>query len=193
MGQHRARQAKVRTESPQLQLERFISKYSPEVAAEGRAALAKLRRLAPGAVELVYDNFNWLVVGFCPSERASDAVFSLVFTPRWLALCFLQNGPKLSDPNGLLRGSGKRVRNVRLESARELDNPAVRSLITGLLRARGFGLTIPVSGASSSGRSRPSNVLDVRREARSSTTEGRHSLRRTVVEGRLVARRPTCP
>jgi hypothetical protein len=133
----------VTAKSPQSQLDGFISRYSPVVAAEGRAALAKMRRLVPGAVELVYDNYNWLVVGFCPSERASDAVLSLVFTPRWITLCFLQKGPELSDPNGLLRGSGKRVRNVRLESAKDLDKPAVRSLIKeALVRAR-----VPIDGA----------------------------------------------
>ena len=116
-------------EAAPRRLEGFISKYSPKVAAQGRAALAKLRRLVPGAVELVYDNYNWLVVGFCPSERASDAVLSLVFTPRWITLCFLQNGPLLQAPDGLLRGTGKKVRNVKLESASDLDKPAVRSLI----------------------------------------------------------------
>ncbi len=115
--------------SPRKQLEGFIRKYSPAVAAEGRAALASLRRLVPGATELVYDNYNWLVVGFCPSERASEGVFSLVFTPRWITLCFLQNGPALRDPGKLLRGSGKRVRSVRLASAKDLDKPALRSLI----------------------------------------------------------------
>jgi hypothetical protein len=123
--------------SPQSQLDAFISRYSPEVAADGRAALAKLRRLVPGAVELVYDNYNWLVVGFCPSERASDAVLSLVFAPRWITLCFLQNGPELPDPHRLLRGSGKRVRNVRLESANDLDKPAVQSLIAEALTRAG--------------------------------------------------------
>ena len=135
------------TKSPQAQLEGFIAKYSPGVAREGRAALTKMRRLVPGAVELVYDNYNWLVVGFCPSERASDGVFSLVFTPRWITLCFLQNGPALSDPTGLLRGSGTRVRNVRLASAKDLEKPAVLSLIAeALARAR-----VPIDGA---GRSR---------------------------------------
>lgn len=133
LSQRKSTPVKSATKSPRLQLAGFISKYSPEVAREGRSALAKLRRLAPGAVELVYDNFNWLVVGFCPSERASYAVLSLVFTPRWITLCFLQNGPKLPDPDGLLRGSGKRVRNIRLESAKDLDKPAVRSLINEAL------------------------------------------------------------
>jgi hypothetical protein len=142
LARRKAATAKVATTSSRKQLEGFISKYSPEVAAEGRAALAKLRHLVPGAVEMVYDNYNWLVVGFCPSERASEAVLSLVFTPRWLTLCFLQNGPGLSDPHGLLRGSGKRVRNVRLESAADLDKAEVQSLIAeALARA-----SVPIDG-----------------------------------------------
>jgi hypothetical protein len=120
--------------TPRAQLDTFIDKYSPELAREGRAALRRLRRMVPGAVELVYDNYNWLVVGFGPSERASDAVFSLVFAPRWLALCFLQDAPALPDPHRLLRGSGKVVRNVRLPSARDLDTPPVRALIAAALK-----------------------------------------------------------
>ena len=58
-----------------------MAKYLPEIAAEGRLALAKMRRLVPGAVELVYDNYNGLVIGFCPGERASEGVFSLVLFP----------------------------------------------------------------------------------------------------------------
>jgi hypothetical protein len=116
------------------QLEGFISRYSPEVAREGRAALGKLRRLIPGAVELVYDNYNGLVVGFGPTDRASDAVISLLFVPRWLTLCFLQNGPDLPDPKGLLRGAGKVVRNLRLASAADLDLAPVRALIREALK-----------------------------------------------------------
>ncbi len=99
--------------------------------------MARLRRQVPGAVELVYDNYNALVIGFGPSERASEAVLSLALMPRWVTLCFLQGGPKLPDPNGLLRGSGTTVRNVRLASAADLDTPAIRTLIgTALERAK---------------------------------------------------------
>jgi hypothetical protein len=132
------------TQSPGEQLDRFISKYAPSVAKEGRQALAKMRRLVPGAVELVYDNYNWLVVGFCPSERASEAVLSIVFAPRWITVCFLQNGPDLPDPEGLLRGTGKQVRNVRLESAKDLDKPAIRALVAAALAQA--DVPIPPSG-----------------------------------------------
>jgi hypothetical protein len=128
--------------SAESQLEGFIAKYTPEVAGEGRRALAKLRRLVPGAVELVYDNYNGLVVGFGPSERASEAVVSLLFVPRWVTLCFLQNAPALPDPKGLLRGSGTTVRSIRLSSARDLDRPEIRALL-GAALARA---SVPIDG-----------------------------------------------
>ncbi len=119
--------------SPQKQLASFIAKYPPALAAQGRAVLTKMRKLVPGAVELVYDNYQWLVVGFGPSERASEGVLSVVFAPRWISVCFLQGGPKLPDPHKLLRGSGTRVRNVRLASPKDLDSPPVRALIDAAL------------------------------------------------------------
>jgi len=94
-----------------------------------RAAHTKMRKALPGAVEMVYDNYNGLVIGFGPSERPSEAIFSIVAFPRWVTLCFLQNGPKLPDPQNLLRGGGNRVRHMRLESAATIDQPAVRELL----------------------------------------------------------------
>jgi hypothetical protein len=46
------------------QLESFLGKYDPDVATFAGRALAKMRKVVPGAVEMVYDNYNWLVVGF---------------------------------------------------------------------------------------------------------------------------------
>jgi hypothetical protein len=93
--------------------------------------------MVSGAVEMVYDNYQWLVVGFGPSERVSEAVISLAFAPRWVTLCFLQNGPRLHDPEKLLRGEGRVVRHVRLESAKDLGKPAIKALLMeALTRAR---------------------------------------------------------
>ena len=118
---------------PKRQLDSFLAKYSPDVEAFARRALAKMRKLLPGAIEMVYDNFNWLVIGFSPSERPSEAIFSVVLPPGAVTLCFLQ-GAGLPDPAGLLRGSGNVVRNIRLytngeEDEKLLDNLEVLSLI----------------------------------------------------------------
>ena len=115
------------------QLDSFIAKYDPEVATFARRALAKMRKLVPGAIEMVYDNYNWLVIGFSPTERPSEAIFSLVLPPGRVTLCFLQ-GAGLPDPAKRLRGSGNVVRNIRLYNAGEpdarvLDDPEVLALI----------------------------------------------------------------
>ncbi len=117
----------------QAQLDSFLDKYDPEVAAFARRALARMRKLVPGAIEMVYDNYNWLVIGFGPSERPSEAIFSLVLPPGRVSLCFLQ-GAGLPDPAKRLQGKGNVVRNIPLFSLdkpdqRVLDDPEVSDLI----------------------------------------------------------------
>lgn len=51
-------------------------------------------------------------------------------------LCFLRRGPELPDPGGILRGTGKIVRNVVLESPRDLDRDDIRAFIEAALRLR---------------------------------------------------------
>src|SRR5437588_5554161 len=89
-----------------------------------RAARAKMRKRLPQAVELVYDNYNFFVIGYGPNEKAGDAIFSLAAQAKGLSLCFLQ-GAGLPDPSGILKGSGKRVRNIRLDARGTLDDPEV--------------------------------------------------------------------
>jgi hypothetical protein len=45
-----------------------------------------------------------------------------------------QQGAGLPDPHGLLKGTGKVVRIIRLESAEGLDKPAIRELIAVALQ-----------------------------------------------------------
>jgi hypothetical protein len=110
------------------QLAGFIGKYSPEIQAVAQRALRKMRALLPGAVELVYDNYNALAIAFGPTERTSEAILSITLYPRWVSLFFTQ-GASLRDPHKLLKGSGARIRHVVLDDAKGLDQPAVRELI----------------------------------------------------------------
>ncbi|MFT3722677.1 MAG: hypothetical protein QM773_03740 [Hyphomonadaceae bacterium] len=115
--------------SAQRQLDGFIAKYSPEMQRQAKAAIRKMRARLPGAVEMVYDNYQWLVVGYGPNDRASEALFSLVFAPAHVSICFLRNARRLSDPAKLLRGEGSVVRNVRLVEGVDVDSPAVDALM----------------------------------------------------------------
>jgi hypothetical protein len=116
------------------QLAGFIAKFSPGIATLATALLQKMRELLPGAVELVYDNYNALAIGFSPSEKASEGIFSIALYPRWVSLFFLQ-GARLRDPEKLLRGGGKQVRYIVLPDVNTLADPRIQALMKQAMNA----------------------------------------------------------
>src|SRR5262244_2355288 len=122
----------MKNKAPEEQLAGFIAKYTPEIGALAEKALAKMRARLPGAIQLVYDNYNALAIGFSPTERTSDVIFSIALYPRWVSLFFFP-GVDLPDPENLLKGSGKVTRHIVLKDASDLDKPAVKSLMAQAL------------------------------------------------------------
>lgn len=112
----------------QSQLNDFVAKFTPPVAAQATACLTRMRQRLPGALVLVYDNYNALALAFSPTERASDAVCSLAVFPRWVSL-FLVGGPTLDDPHQLLRGTGTTTRHIVLAGPETLDDSRVQALL----------------------------------------------------------------
>lgn len=118
----------VTMESSAKQVAGFIAKFTPEMQKKIRAARRAMRQRLPTAVELIYDNYNFFVMGFSPTERPSEAILSLAADKNGIALCFLW-GKTLPDPQGILKGSGKQVRSVRLEDAGMLQRPEIGALL----------------------------------------------------------------
>jgi hypothetical protein len=133
--------------SPAKQLSLFLSRFSPDIVKLAKAARAKLRKRLPGAIEMVYDNYNALVIGFSPTERPSDAILSIVIWPKKVSICFIQ-GKHLPDPQHVLQGDGNQVRFIGLDAgAAILDTPAIRTLVSeaiafGESPFRGKGLLV---------------------------------------------------
>ena len=111
----------------------FIAKFDPQMQQLIRACREALQARFPEAVQLVYDNYNFLVIGFSPTPKPSDAILSLAAQRRGVSLCFLQRGPELPDPTKILRGAGKVVRSVPLSSPDDLDTVEVSDLIEAQL------------------------------------------------------------
>jgi hypothetical protein len=123
----------MKTESAEKQLDRFLNAFSPEVSELARRALAKLRKRLPHAKELVYDNYNALAIGFAPTERALDGIFSIAIYPRHINFFFLQ-GAKLPDSDGLLQGEGSVVRHIRLDDEKTLDRTSVKAMMATAMK-----------------------------------------------------------
>ena len=129
--------------SPATQLAAFIAKFDPTTARLIRACRTELRRILPTAIELVYDNYNFLVIGYAATERASDAILSIAAAANGVGLAFL-HGATLPDPKKLLLGAGKQNRFVRLPTISVLKSPAVLALIrAAVAQAR---TPLPASG-----------------------------------------------
>jgi hypothetical protein len=112
----------------EAQIERFIARFTPEIAERVRAGRAVLRARLPGANELVYDNYNALAIGYAPGRKSTGAILSLAVYPRNVLLYFLP-GIGLPDPEGMLQGEGRQGRYVCLKQVALLDEPAIRALI----------------------------------------------------------------
>jgi hypothetical protein len=114
------------SDSSEEQLQSFIDKFDPKYRATIRAARKALKKRFPTVNELAYDNYNFFVIGFGPSERPSDCFVSIAAAANGVGLCFI-HGASLPDPGRILSGSGKQTRFVRLPSAEMLEQPEVRA------------------------------------------------------------------
>jgi hypothetical protein len=133
---------------PAEQLEGFIAKFDPAVAELIHDCRAEVRKLLPTALELVYDNYNFLAIGYGTTERASDCIVSIAAAANGVGLSFY-HGSSLPDPERILLGSGKQNRFIRLPNLDPFQSPAVLALIQAVveqadppLSATGGGYTV---------------------------------------------------
>jgi hypothetical protein len=100
---------KVAPEAPtdaEKQLKTFIDKFEPKHQTLIRAVRKALRKRLPTAHELVYDNYNFFVIGYAPSERPTKSILSIAAAANGVGLCFIR-GASLPDPHKILLGAGK--------------------------------------------------------------------------------------
>ena len=123
-----ANPSRIAAGSSEAAVRGFVAKFAPAHQALIRATRRWLRRRVPTAFELVYDNYNFFVIGYSPTARPSDAVLSIAASANGVGLCFIR-GKGLPDPAKLLKGSGNQTRSIHLTAASTLAEPAVHRLI----------------------------------------------------------------
>ena len=117
---------------PEAQLRAYIEMFDPEYQKLIRSVRSAVRKRLPTANELVYDYNTFFVIAYSPTDRPTDAILSFAARTDGIRL-YLMHGPQLPDPKKLLQGSGKQVRFVRIESARQLAHPDVEGLIAAAI------------------------------------------------------------
>jgi hypothetical protein len=145
------------------QVEGFISKFDPAIAELARSVRKEMRKRFPSAVELVYDNYNALAMGFGPTERTSDVIVSVAVYARGVNLYFMY-GRSLPEPQKLLQGQGNQGAFIRVDSIEVLENSGVKAFLEAAtkyakppLPSKGRGYTIVKSICSKQRPRRPSS------------------------------------
>jgi hypothetical protein len=115
-----------------MQLKAFIEKFDPKDQHLIRSVRTAVRNRLPTANELVWDNYNFFVIGYSPTERPTDSILSIAARANGVGLCFI-NGADLPDPKKLLLGSGKQTRFIRMESGSQLALPDVEALLAAAI------------------------------------------------------------
>jgi hypothetical protein len=115
-------------ETPEQQLKGFVAKFDPAMGLQILECRSAMRKRFPAANELVYDNYNFLVIGYCTTEHPSDCVVSLAANSKGIGLSFYR-GATLPDPHRILKGSGNQNRFVRLDCVATLSRSAVQELL----------------------------------------------------------------
>jgi hypothetical protein len=107
-------------------LNKLLKKYSPEVQDLARQARELVLRTVPDAREKVY--LGWNGIHFSAGDNMQSAFCAVSPQKMRINLYFMQ-GVHLPDPSGLLEGTGKNMRHIKIDNAKLLKSRAVKALI----------------------------------------------------------------
>jgi hypothetical protein len=108
--------------------EEIVSKAKPEVEALARRADRLIEDVMPEVVKVAWPNQGIIGYGVGPKKMSEQYCYIAVFKGR-INLGFYY-GADLPDPEKLLEGAGKALRHIKIGKLEQLENPAVRELIT---------------------------------------------------------------
>ena len=122
------------TEEPlDAQIDRLLEPHAPSVTATARALRDAIRVEFDGVDERV--DFGNKLIAYGRSMRMRDLQFAVIPHTAHVNLQ-LADGVDLSDPTGIVEGTGKRIRHVKVRSVEDAAAPAVRDLIRAQLAVR---------------------------------------------------------
>lgn len=99
----------------------WLTSKPDELRSIARRWFAQMRECGDDVQELMHDE--------CPVACVNDAAFGYVNVFRLHVNVGFFNGAFLSDPEGLLEGTGKRMRHVKLKPGIATDSSALTALI----------------------------------------------------------------
>jgi hypothetical protein len=118
----------VSVRKPGKELLALLAERDPAVAKLALALRALILERAPAARETVYDAGYTVAVHFSLTDRWQDAFCYVAVYSRHVNLGF-NRGAELPDPGRRLRGTGKRMRHLKVRTEDDLREQFLRDLV----------------------------------------------------------------
>ena len=96
-----------------------------ELPEDQKPVLAKLRKLILAAGPGVVEELKW----GRPCYSTAKGLFCYLHSTKNYATLGFHKGTALKDPKKLLEGTGKDMRHIKIKTAKDLDEPAVKALL----------------------------------------------------------------
>ena len=120
---------KTRTVSPPLpEYLGFLAPFESRITELALATRKLVLEEAPDSTELIYDAYNAVATGYGFTGRPSQCFIHIAVYAKWVNLGF-HRGSELEDPKGLLEGTGRLIRHIRISEPEDLAEPAVRAFV----------------------------------------------------------------
>ena len=103
----------------------FLQHCPPDLAPAAEAARALILEVMPDAVEQF--DLSASLIAYGTDRTTRGLVCGIIYYSAHLNLIFAR-GAHLPDPQGLLQGSGKHARHIRIQRVEDVHLPAVLSL-----------------------------------------------------------------
>ena len=123
--------------SPPRELIDFLYRYNPAVQSLALGLRTVVHEEVAPCHEYIFEMRSKVVLLYGATERViADGICSVGVFARHVTLAFTR-GVDLPNPAGVLRGSGKTMRHVRLTQLSDLARPEIRALLRRARRLAG--------------------------------------------------------
>ena len=112
-------------------LEQFLERYPEHIRGLVLSARALILSVMPGAIEQLDIPADLIAYGI---DRTYKGLICGIAIYKNYINIMLAHGASLPDPEGLLSGTGKKARHIKIQQAIDLDVPGVRELLEKALQ-----------------------------------------------------------
>jgi hypothetical protein len=120
----------------QRDVDRLLADRNPDIQAIAGALRTVIRTQLPGVVEQV--DFGDKLIAFGHSMKMRDLLFAVIPHTAHVNLQ-LADGIDLPDPTGIVEGTGKRIRHVKVRSVGDANRDDIQALVRAQIERRVAG------------------------------------------------------